>query len=399
MVSRLLLIFLLAKFLSPEELGVFGLIVATIGFGVLLLGVDFYNYSHREFLSREPEKQGFVIQQHLIVQFFLYILLLPLFFFVFTLDLIGLQYAPWFFALLLIEHIAQEIFRLLVIMQKQILASFLLFLRVGSWVFVIALLMFLYNDYRSIERVFLVWTIAGGVSILIGLIIVIKSIALWPSFCINYQWIKKGLKVGLWFLIGTLALKGLLTFDRYAVEILGSAETLGVYVFYMSIVIGVYSLLEPAIFSFLYPKMILSYQKGDIKQFSILLKELSISTIVMSFGLALLTWFVIPLAIDLINKPVYLTHLSSLNMLLVAGFFYGVSHIPHYALYAMKRDSWIVGAHLTGLVLFLIAIVVVDSGTVIDNVGLSLTLSFVWLTFVKTIGFLYNKKGYLKEVC
>ena len=39
--SKFLLIFFLARFLEPAELGLYGLVVATIGYALYLLGLDF----------------------------------------------------------------------------------------------------------------------------------------------------------------------------------------------------------------------------------------------------------------------------------------------------------------------------------------------------------------------
>lgn len=56
--SKFLLIFFLARFLEPAELGLYGLLVATIGYALYLLGLDFYTYSTREILKRERNEWG-----------------------------------------------------------------------------------------------------------------------------------------------------------------------------------------------------------------------------------------------------------------------------------------------------------------------------------------------------
>ncbi len=63
--SRFLLIFALAKLLSPTELGLFGLMMATVSISVLIIGVDYYTYTQRELLARPVEQWSFVIQHQI----------------------------------------------------------------------------------------------------------------------------------------------------------------------------------------------------------------------------------------------------------------------------------------------------------------------------------------------
>ena len=56
--SKFLLIFILARFLTPAELGLYGLLAATIGYALHLLGLDFYTYTTRELLKRPREEWG-----------------------------------------------------------------------------------------------------------------------------------------------------------------------------------------------------------------------------------------------------------------------------------------------------------------------------------------------------
>ncbi|MFX4789973.1 hypothetical protein ABTB87_22095 [Acinetobacter baumannii] len=49
--SKFILIVFLAKFLTVAELGLYGLIAATINFAMYFIGLDFYVYSNRELLK------------------------------------------------------------------------------------------------------------------------------------------------------------------------------------------------------------------------------------------------------------------------------------------------------------------------------------------------------------
>jgi len=87
----------------------------------------------REIARFEPELQGLLLKSHAALVAAIYIVLSPL-------TLLILPYADlpnfliwWFFPILVLEHINQELYRLLIVLSKQVQASLLLFLRQGSW--------------------------------------------------------------------------------------------------------------------------------------------------------------------------------------------------------------------------------------------------------------------------
>jgi len=216
--SRFLLIFALAKIFVPAELGLFGLMMAAVSFSVLVIGADYYTYSQRELLARPNEQWAFVIQHQIKAQLILYGFLLPVQVLVFIFGLMDWQYSLWFFALLVVEHIAQEMNRLLVAMHKQLLASLVLFVRLGAWVIIVIPLMYVMPQYQSLETLYTAWLIGGLLAILLGFILIKHTVPHWAWVKTDYNWLKKGYKVGLMFLVATICFKGLLTFDRYAVE-------------------------------------------------------------------------------------------------------------------------------------------------------------------------------------
>ncbi len=390
--SKLALIFGIAKLLEPAQVGLFGLMLATIGFSVLLVGGDYYTYSQRELLSRPATQWGFVLQHQVKAQLILYSVLLPAQLFIFVTGLMQWKYLLWFFVLLVLEHIAQEVNRILVAMHRQLIASWVLFIRMGSWVIFVLPFMVFNESYRQLEIVYMAWIVGSSLAIIQGVIVISRIVPNWKNVKTDYTWLKKGFKVGGLFLLATLCFRGLLTFDRYAVEMLSSTEMLGVYVFYISIVMGAYSFLDPAVFSFLYPKMLQAYQMNEKANYEKVFKELIITTFVMSALLAVLIWFFAPVIIGWINKPVYSDNLSDLLYLILAGFVYAVGYIPHYALYAMKGDKWILAAHISSMAIFFLILYFLKIENSIRLVALALVFAFSWMMFIKLIGYIYTKQ-------
>lgn len=387
-----MLVLALAKLLDPASLGLYGLIAASVSFSMLFIGADYYTYSQRELLGVAKEKWSFVIQHQIIAQSVLYLVLIPFTLLIFLFEFLPVSYLGWFLALLVLEHIAQEINRLLVVMHKQLTASWILFLRSGVWVWVALPLMWLDGSFRNIVTVLAAWLVGVILAIISGAYLIYKEIPFWRRWPIEKAWITKGFKVGGAFLIATLCFKGLLTFDRYAVETLAGTEQLGVYVFYIGLVMGLMAFLDPAVFSFLYPRLVQAKLQEDESRYKNTMRELMISTLVVSVVLSLTSFLATPFIIDWIDKPIYQEHLGVLHILILAGFVYAIGHIPHYGLYAGKNDRWIISAHVASLGIFAISLSLLSNMPELYAVAYALLIAFSALAAIKQLGYTMTRK-------
>jgi O-antigen/teichoic acid export membrane protein len=388
--SRFALVFFIAKYLGPEDLGVFGLLLASVSFGTLLIGGDFYTYSQRMMLEMEAAEWSFVIQHQVFAIGLCYLLFLPCFLLMFTSSTLDWQYVAVFYGLLLTEHIALEIVRLLTVMQRQLLASWVLLIQRASWILVLIPLMVAFPELRSLDIVIFAWLAGVASAILLGAFLVFCSVPKWRLHSLDTGWILLGFKVCLAFLLATLCLRGLLTFDRYAIEALASPAELGVYTFYIGVVISVVGFLDPAIYAFLYPRMLQSYAK-DPTLYRKALWELGWSTLAASVFLLFSTWLIMPTVIHWLGRPIYAQHTLVFEILLIAALFSALAMIPHYALYAMKKDNWIYYPHVIAFVFFLIFIEIVDFKSGLVTVAVGLLLSFLLVFAMKTTGFLFYR--------
>ena len=106
---------LVIKKLSIEEFGVFGLFQSTVIISTFILGFDFYNFTSREILKENAKSVSYYFINQLAFHLVVYVLIIPLTFFVFISGIIHSNYL-WLFVLILIsEHLSQELYRLLII--------------------------------------------------------------------------------------------------------------------------------------------------------------------------------------------------------------------------------------------------------------------------------------------
>lgn len=380
--SRFVLLLVLAKLLSPAQVGLFGLLLATISFSVLVIGGDFYTYSQRELMRKPRHRWSFVLQHQILAIGLLYLLLLPLQLLIFWFDLLPVHLMVWFFGLLVLEHVAQEVNRLLVAMHRPLVASWVLFVRMGAWVWVVLPFLW-FAPEPSLEMVLLAWLVGSGFAALMGVIVVHREARPWHKWSWESGWLKQGFKVGLLFLVATMCVKALLTVDRYIVEALNGADFLGVYVVYASMAMAVMSFLDAAVFSFMYPRLVGAFRQANRRAYLKYRRELAVSTVAISAALALLIALVSPLVLEWTGRAIYLEHLDVLWLLLGTSVVYSIGMVPHYGLYARGADWNILFAHVSSLVVFSFMTAAFAGDFPIQAVGFGLLSAFVWMGLVK----------------
>jgi len=351
--SKFILVIFLAKYLSVIDIGLYGLIIATLSFSVTLLGADFYTYSQREMLSVDKSKWFWVIQHQCIATVVLYAIFLPLQLLIFYNDWLPLVFLPIYMLLLVSEHIAQEVNRILITMQKQLIASFILFFRLGAWCWVVIGLFLWDESFRQIDTVLWSWLIGSLVSIIIGVLFIINQLPTLSFSKVDSEWIQKGFLIAFKFFCATICYRAIMTADRYVIEFVGGKDMLAVYVVYISIAMAINSVLVPTVFSFIYPKLVSNYKKGNFSEYRNNLKELIRSVFIIGGGVALLIGVFAPFVFEWTDKLILLQNTYLLWLLLIMSFLYSVSMIPHYVLYAKGLDNKILYSHISSLLFFI----------------------------------------------
>jgi O-antigen/teichoic acid export membrane protein len=302
-----------------------------------------------------------------------------------------------FFLLVVFEHIGQEIYRLLVAMQRPLFASFVLFIRMGAWVWVAIALMYVDDKYLSLNTVFISWSAGGLLAIFVGGWVVNREVRPWSIYKIDWCWIKSGFRIGLLFLVATMSFRAIFTVDRYFIEYLLGAEWLGAYVLYISFALAAVNFIEPAVFSFLYPKIVTAYKKGEIEQYAKLYKEMAVSAILVAIALSIFIALIAPWVLNWIGRNIYLEYLPILWVLLLMSVIYAAGMVPHYGLYAKRNDKAIMFSHVSSFAVFAIFVLILYPYTTFYAVPFSLLLSFVWMGLFKQVAYMTSTDENVKH--
>lgn len=395
MISKFLLIIVIAKLLPLSELGIYGLLVAGISFAVLFVGFDYYIFSNRELLSVRKNKWSNIIVNQVYAYIPLYLLFFPLSIIVYYSKLIPEGYFVWFLVLVVIEHVSLELNRLLNTMQKQLFASIVLFLRSGVWVWLIIPVMLYLKDYRTLDTVLFAWLLGGLLSIIFGTTVISKSIKEWKFNKPQYKWIFNGYKAGLMFIFGTLAFTAISTGDRFFLEKLMSKDIVGIYTFFTTLTIGATAFIHAGVIVFISPKIISAYRKRKFYKYQqlmrLFLKELLISVFIM----VCILLFLMPFVIEWLDKDYYFEYYNVFYIILATSVLVVLRSYLDTYLYAAKKDKFTILSNISAFVVFILLLILFyyyNDNLAVYKVSQAVLITFSWLLLVKLMGFMYYNK-------
>jgi len=390
--SRFLFVFFLARFISPEKLGLYGLFSAAVGYALYFVGLDFYTYTTRAAIKSSKDEWGWMLKNQGALSAVMYLVFFPLSVVLFKFDLLPSELFLWFFIIVILEHVNQEFSRFFIAVSDQLVSSLVLFFRQGSWAVVIVVFMVLEPRTRSLDFVLAAWA-AGGISALAVSVYRLRSrgVGGWAR-PLDWGWIKRGLSVCIPLLGATLALRGIQTVDRYWLQALVNTKTVGLYVLYMSISSTLLAFLDAGVFAYAYPALIRCFQNDRHQEFKKELGKMLTLTVMTCAIFSLVSLMLLPYLLRWIGNDFYLAHQSLYGWVLLAMVINAIGMVFHYALYAQGQDRPIIASHLAGIVVFVAVTCLVSRAMPLVAVPLGMVLAFAVILLWKSISFFCKAK-------
>jgi O-antigen/teichoic acid export membrane protein len=380
--SKFLLVLFLAKFLEPAALGLYGLLVASVGYALYLVGLDFYTYTTREIIKRASGDWGDIVKSQVALSAILYVIFVPLLCLLFYYRILPVGLMGWFFILLVLEHFAQELNRVLVALSAQLVASVVLFLRSGIWAIVCVVVMFFDADRQSLQFVLLCWTVGGLSACAVSLVYLARLKSRGWSKAMDWHWIKSGVLIAVPFLVSTLATRGIFTLDRYWLEHLAGLEVLGAYVLFMNISNALISFLDAGVFVYLYPSLIAAHNSGHAQEFRQGMLKLTKQCVAVSVVFGVVAMLLMPYVLKVIDKAIYTEQSWMFPWVLLATALFSLGMIPQFGLYAQGKDKHIIMSHIAGFVAFVLVVYSFSehsaSAAVLAGLVIGFGLSAIW---------------------
>lgn len=378
--SKFLLIFFLAKFLEPSDLGIYGLFVAAIGYGIYLIGFEFYTYSMRELIGAKRHDRAQIIVNQFSLYFVSYSIFLPLVFLVFFFKELPWGYFGWVLIILVLEHVAQELNRVLISMSQQLFAGIILFIRSGLWGMVVIFVQWFNPQLRNLDFIFLMWSISCLAACFLASMRIRNQCDSFSGLIIDIKWIVLGLKIAFPMLLASLAIRGLFTFDRYFIENVGGLEVLASYVLFIGMATAVISFIDAGVVDFAYPKIVAASRSLNKEEFNREMTSLMRNVILLGASLIVMCAFVSYFIVGYIGKPVYVNNIYILYWLLLITGINALSLIPHIGLYSLGKDRAIVSSQVLGFIVFVVTVIIFKGFYGVTSILFALCLG--WLTIL-----------------
>jgi len=349
--SKFLLVVVLARFLPPEELGVYGLMVSAVAIAIFVLGLEYHYFTIRALIGRQPAGQVAVMRDQALLYAIASAVALPL---------LGIliwtgTWAPlptsvlaWFLALVSVELGAQEAGIALIALSRPLSANLVFFVRSGLWAYPAIVLTVI--GVRDIGFVFFFWFFGALASI---------AVSAWSfrgmgwraalSEPVNWARMRTGLRIAAPFVVTTGASMGLLFLDRFIIAANWGLGLVGIYTFFSGITTALNTLVNTGVSLIRMPRLVRAYQDRDARQFQREVAGMAKVTIASALGLAVLTGLGILPLLQVVGKAIYQQNLNGFYLLLCAAVIRSVADVPLYALYARHRDIDLMVVNLTAL--------------------------------------------------
>jgi len=385
---RFLLTIYIAKFFSIEDLGIYGLLIAGVSFAIYPLGFEFYTYSTRELINTDKAKWGAKLCTQLFFHLFLYMLFLPIYFFIIQNTSLN-DFVLYFILLVILEHANQELFRYHIIENDQLIGSCNVFIRQGIWGLAFLPISFVWEEYRNINSLLLFWAIGQCIALVFSLLNFILKSKIKFIIDFNWPWLKASFRTILPLFIATISLRALGSLDRFLFEHYGEAAQLSAYVFYIALASLVFTIADAGVFSFRYPELIKALNESEKAYFSVL-KSMSIQVLFCCFISSTLIMTLSSWVVEWIGNVAIIEYSNMLIILLIAKNIQVLSMIPHYGMYAQKLDRKIMSINVLSFLVFILFVISFNSLGAIYSIPLGLCLAFLTMFLLKTFYCIIN---------
>ena len=380
LLSKFLFIYVIAKFYSVDDVAEYTLFTSIIVYSVYIVGLDFYTYSNRNMIVNEKHNISNEIFNQILLYFFVFFVFVVLFYLFKFNEIIGISHPILFLIILFSEHLSQEFTRILIVLEKQVAASFCLFLRTSTWCVVSTIL--IYWGGISLYNIFIIWAVFSYVSMFFGVFYVHRKVNFkFSLFSLNLKWIKKGILISLPFIIASLAYRFSFVFDRYFLEDYFNSTIVASYAVYAAICSSLVYVFDALVLQFSYPKLIKEYSSKNFDIFKILVNQLIIKSVLIISLLFLFVLIISGYLLSYLGEPAYIDNFKCFIVILFGYLFYSLSYVPHYILYSMSDDRWILISSLV------IPLIFVSGVLIVSNV---IEFSFFYFSCVLLISFIMS---------
>ena len=388
---KLFLSLIIIKNFTIENVGYYNLFSTSIIVLTFILGFDFYVYSNRKLVGADDTEKSTILLRQLLFYCFTYVIILPISF-LFLKEKIPIDLLSPFYIILITEHLSQEIYRVINILERQLVASVLLAIRNSIWILLCLTytIVFQNNFKPSFELLLVFWSVGGIISLFMSILVIRKLVAksiklIDLTKVLNAQkWYSEAMYTSSLFFAMTFSYKFIEYGGRYFIVYFHEIKILGIYSIFYQISSLISIFFEATILTFLYPKLLRFYQQNKKYEFEKEVKSTFSKIVYISIFLISVISATQSYIFALLGKEFLVEFKIILLILLVGNAFFMASNLYHYSLYSMEADKIIVKSTVLAFAFNVVITLAVLPIAGIYSVAIGSSISYFMLYILKS---------------
>lgn len=357
LVAKFGFIVALAKWTTPQTLGIYALIVTIITIAIYLIGLELHTFTAREIVSgNSPADKAIHIQSHLFVVFCTYAMVLPLTF----ISLIWLEIFQYFHfflfgVVLLLEILCQELGRYLLILSRPVASNALQFIRGAAWM-PFAIFLTLNDKSQAIDYILVCWVMGGAVAATFGLWNIREY--LFPLVRFRLAWLREASHSARHYFVVALLTQVQIYADRFIIQrVMGEAQV-GILSFYQSFAGTMVAFVQTGVISVMLPRLMAAAASTNVVEERKIRAQMFKWAIFLAVSISAALVLFMPALLTQLDKSAYSTALPIFYILLFGNVVLVVSLVVHLSLYARRKDIQLMQISLVIIPLGVIANVI-----------------------------------------
>ena len=347
MVARFAIALYITKVLSIGDLGIYGLVLASVVVLTYVIGFEYHTYSTRRVIQQVDERPT-ILKTQLAFHVCTYFVAAPFVGLLFWTEIIPVALAPAFVAVLIGTHASQEVSRLLIGLERVSAAYRTTFLSHGLWVFVVMGLAIWVPESRSLTTVLWSWAAFSFGGAVAGLREVRSLVGPSEDASVDWTAMRDGARLAFPLFVAAFCLRTIDYADRYFLDFWFGQDVVGVYSFVSSMARPLPELIAVSVAAVLFPRLVSTFRTNDRGSFLALRRVMFRRALLFSAGLSVLLLIAGLLVVQVDGYEEIRSGLVAFSILLLTGIVMNASLMAHYTLYSVGRDRTLVLAAVLG---------------------------------------------------
>lgn len=336
--AKFLLLVVMARVLPLEDIGRYGLVVATVNILSRLAGAEFYTVTNRALVTAdEPERWRIVNGLSRVVGVGL-LLSAPVCWLVTRFMDLGIGWLP-LVAILVANQVGAEAARILVAVGQPVRSYLVSALVNGVWPLALVAAWAVVPETGTLTSVWTAWWWGATLGSSWGVVEIGRSIhAPYRAESPGLAWALSRLRTAGYFLVAAGGQRAIEFADRFIVQLVLGTTAVGVYTYYASFAKLAMELPSVFVLIPMFPEAVAAMRQGGRGQARALLARLSRRSVALGVGSVPFLFGGLWAATRMLDRPGIWASPVAYAVLLVAGVVYAASQGAHYALYGADRD-------------------------------------------------------------